>query len=41
MPHLSGSDFGDLYVETQVKIPIKLSRRAKKLIMELDDELSR
>jgi molecular chaperone DnaJ len=41
MPHLRGSGYGDLYVETQVKIPIKLSRRAKKLIMELNDELSK
>jgi len=39
MPHLGGSGFGDLYVEIQVKTPTKLNRTAKKLFMELQNEL--
>ncbi|MDP2629254.1 MAG: DnaJ C-terminal domain-containing protein [Candidatus Harrisonbacteria bacterium] len=39
MPHLHGSGFGDLYVKLSAKAPKKLSRKAKKILKELDEEL--
>jgi molecular chaperone DnaJ len=39
MPRLRGYGYGDLYLEVQVKTPKRLSRRAKKLIQELEKEL--
>jgi len=39
MPSVHGHGYGDLFVHIQVTIPKKLSRKAKKLIEELDDEL--
>lgn len=39
MPGLRGSGQGDLYVEIHVKTPRKLTRRARKLLEELNDEL--
>ena len=39
MPELHGRGYGDLYVEIKVKTPKKLSRRAKKLLGELLEEL--
>jgi len=38
MPSLRGRGYGDLYVEVIVKTPKKLSRKAKKLLNQLDDE---
>jgi len=40
MPGLHGRGYGDLYVEVNVKTPTKFSRKAKKLLEELKDELS-
>jgi len=39
MPGLHGRGKGDLYVEIQVKTPTKISRRARFLLEELDNEL--
>ena len=39
MPGIRGRGYGDLYVETQVKTPKKLSRKARKLLEELNNEL--
>ena len=39
MPRLQGRGFGDMYVEMAVKTPKNLSRRAKKLLEELGEEL--
>ena len=39
MPSLRGRGYGDLYLEVHVTIPKKLSRKAKKLLEELDEEL--
>ena len=40
MPGLHGRGQGDLYVEIHVKTPKKLSRKAKKLLEELKNELN-
>ena len=40
MPGLQGRGYGDLYVEININIPKKLSRKAKKLLEELNDELN-
>jgi molecular chaperone DnaJ len=39
MPHLRGSAFGDLYIEMYVETPKKISRKAKKLLIELQQEI--
>ncbi len=39
MPEIHGRGFGDLYIEIHITIPKKLSRRSKKLLEELKDEL--
>jgi len=39
MPSVHGRGYGDLYVETRVITPKKISRRAKKLLEELEKEL--
>jgi len=39
MPRLQGRGFGDMYVEVHVNTPKKLSRKAKKLVEELKEEL--
>ena len=39
MPYLKGRGNGDLYIEIIIKTPKKLSRKAKKLLTELDNEL--
>jgi len=39
MPFLQGRGYGDLYVEVGVQTPKRLSRKAKKLLEELKDEL--
>ena len=39
MPMLNSSGKGDLYVEIQIQTPTKISRKAKKLLEELKDEL--
>ena len=39
MPYLQGRGKGDLYVEIHIKTPKKLSRKAKKLLEQLKDEL--
>ena len=39
MPDIRGRRKGDLYVEVKVKTPKSLSRRAKKLLEELKDEI--
>ena len=39
VPGLHGRGQGDLYVEIHVKTPTKLTRRARKLLEELNDEL--
>ncbi|MEF8879244.1 MAG: molecular chaperone DnaJ [Candidatus Thermoplasmatota archaeon] len=41
MPRLHGGGKGDLYVKVEVEIPEKLSRKAKKLLEELDEELKK
>ena len=41
MPDLHGRGYGDLYVETRIKTPEKLNRKAKKLLEELSDELKK
>jgi molecular chaperone DnaJ len=40
MPRLDGRGRGDLHVVVDVLVPKKLSRRAKKLLEELDEELA-
>ncbi len=40
LPHLDRKNRGDLHVLLEVEVPKKLSRKAKKLIEELDQELS-
>ena len=39
MPRLDGRGRGDLHIVTEVAVPKKLSRRAKKLLEELGEEL--
>ena len=39
MPHLHGSGRGNLYLEFELKLPKKLSEKAKKIIEELDKEI--
>ena len=39
MPGINGRGKGDLYVEIKIETPNKLSRKAKKLLEELKDEL--
>jgi len=39
MPYLQGRGYGDLFVEIQVETPKRLSRKARKLLEELKDEL--
>jgi molecular chaperone DnaJ len=39
MPYIQGRGYGDLYVEIHIKTPRNLSRRAKKLLEELKNEL--
>jgi len=39
MPEIRGRGYGDLYVEINVKTPEKLSRKVKKLLDELREEL--
>jgi len=39
LPHLNRKERGDLHVLLEVKVPLKLSRKAKNLIKELEDEL--
>jgi molecular chaperone DnaJ len=39
-PNVNGRGRGSLHVIVQVSVPSRLSRRAKKLLRELDDELS-
>jgi molecular chaperone DnaJ len=40
MPYLRGTGFGDLFVEIQVKTPKSLNRKARKLLMDLQNELN-
>ena len=40
MPRLRGYGYGDLFVKVEVEVPKKLSRRAKKLLQELREELN-
>lgn len=40
MPGINGRGTGDLYVEIKIETPKKLSRKAKKLLEELKDELN-
>ncbi|HEY8945094.1 MAG TPA: molecular chaperone DnaJ [Polyangiaceae bacterium] len=40
MPRLDRSGRGDLHIVIDVQVPVKLSKRAKKLIKELEDELA-
>lgn len=39
MPRLNSRGYGDMFVEIHIKTPKKISKRARKLIEELDDEL--
>ena len=39
MPRLHGHGYGDMYAEVHVKTPKKLSRRARKIVEELEQEL--
>ncbi|UCD14594.1 MAG: molecular chaperone DnaJ [Thermoplasmatales archaeon] len=39
MPRLNNRGFGDMYVEVHVKTPKKLSKKARKIIEELEKEL--
>ena len=41
MPYLKGRGYGDLYVEINIKTPTKISRKAKHLLEELDEELEK
>ena len=40
MPYLHGRGYGNLYVEIRIITPRKLSRKGKKLLEELNNELS-
>jgi molecular chaperone DnaJ len=40
MPHLRGSGYGDLYVQIQLKTPKTLSKRARMLMQDLQEELA-
>lgn len=39
MPYLRGRGFGDLFIEIKIETPKRLSRKAKKLLDELNNEL--
>jgi molecular chaperone DnaJ len=39
MPRLHGRGYGDMYVEVHVKTPKRLSRKARKIVEELEQEL--
>jgi DnaJ-class molecular chaperone len=39
MPRLDRSGRGDLHIVISVEVPIKLSKRAKELVIELEEEL--
>jgi len=41
MPDLHGRGYGELYVETRIKTPEKLNKKAKRLLEELSDELKK
>jgi molecular chaperone DnaJ len=41
MPTLRGSGYGDMYVEVHVSTPKRLSRRARTLLEELNEEISK
>lgn len=38
MPQLRGVGFGDLYIQTQVEVPVNLTRRQKELLKEFEEE---
>ncbi|WP_416897424.1 MAG: molecular chaperone DnaJ [Minwuia sp.] len=38
MPQLRGGTFGDLYIQTQVEVPVNLTRRQKELLKEFAEE---
>jgi len=38
MPQLRGAGFGDLYIQTQVEVPVNLTRRQKELLKEFEEE---
>ena len=40
MPYLNSNRYGDLFVEIHVKTPTSLTRKAKKLLLELQKELN-
>lgn len=37
MPQLRGGVFGDLYIQTQVEVPVNLTKRQKELLKEFED----
>ncbi len=39
MPNLQGRGYGDLYVQIKIETPTKISKKAKKLLKELDKEI--
>jgi molecular chaperone DnaJ len=39
MPYLHARGYGNMYIEIKIKVPKKLSRHAKNLLRELDNEL--
>ena len=39
MPYIRGRGYGDLYVEIKINTPKNISRKARKLLEELNDEL--
>jgi DnaJ-class molecular chaperone len=41
MPFLHGRGYGDLYVEIHIDTPRKLSKKAKHLLEELNDEFKK
>jgi molecular chaperone DnaJ len=41
MPRLRGSSYGDMYIQIHISTPKKLTRKSRKLIEELQDELTK
>ena len=41
MPVLQARNYGDLYVEAEIEIPVNLSNKQKKLISEFNDSLTK
>ena len=40
MPHLKGSNRGDMIIETHIEVPVNLSKKQKELLQQFDADLT-